>query len=403
MRPPPAGADSLTVRVYLQGQVELASAYYRAKDYAAIDPLVDPLLAGLGKDGLKLEDKPKEDARASLVLLKLSGRRGAAEAEFNAGHPDKVKAIIDPIVEAIRKGDYPELKKDPALRWLLMDLALRVSIQEGNMARARDILQSVQALAGDDAGDGAKAILMRLAVMVKDQVREARKKKDEKLLATTVDNFGSFLTELEKGQKAPTPEFLRVLAEAYAALGKHDKAVELARQVAEPKGGEEKELKKQQSNYHFCQFLIVRELRLAGKVDEANAELTRIKGTPWGKDHPEATKETIQLLAVKAPGPAYGQWSALVSKLGQRMQDPGVKDQYFECYYYMTECMTRYALAQTGAKRDEYLKRAAGQITKLEAAWPDLGGDEAKARFTDLLEREPLLKEQYDKAKGDKK
>ena len=69
----------------------------------------------------------------------------------------------------------------------------------------------------------------------------------------------------------------------------------------------------------------------------------------------------------------------------------------------MVESMVNFAREQTDdKKKDEYMKRAAGLITKLEKPWPELGGDESKARFTDLLDREPALKEQYDKLKGDK-
>ncbi len=80
-----------------------------------------------------------------------------------------------------------------------------------------------------------------------------------------------------------------------------------------------------------------------------------------------------------------------------------MKDQYFECYYYMTEAWLKRAQGlPAGTKRDDGVKRAANFIVKLEERWPDLGNEESKARFTDLLDREPALKEQYDKLKGDK-
>lgn len=401
----PPGADPLTTGIYLQSKVELARAFYRGKQYGEIDKLVDPLLADIKKGEFKLESKERlDEAAANLVLLKLYAKYGAADAEFVAGRAAKVKEITDPIVEALRKGEYPELKKNPTLRWGLLFLGLRVSIQEGNTPRALEILQAGQKFAAEDEGDGGKAILMQLAQMVKEQVREVRRKKDEKLLEKAVGNFTAFLDELRKGQKAPTPEFLRTMAEAYAGLNKHETAVELARQVLEPKGDDAKDDKKF-GNYKFCRLLIVRELRLDGKVKEAEAELEEVRKAPWGKDHLEATKEGIHLLAAKgAPGKAYVEWSKLVGQLNQKIQQPGMKDQYFECYYYMTECRLKHALAlKDEKKRDEGVKLAAGYITKLEGPWPDLGGEESKARFTDLLEREPALKEQYDKMKGDAK
>jgi hypothetical protein len=141
-------------------------------------------------------------------------------------------------------------------------------------------------------------------------------------------------------------------------------------------------------------------------VKEAAVELDEIRKTPWGKDHPEATKETLHLLAVNSPGKAYNGWNKLVSQLSQKMQQGGAKetkDQFFECYFYSTDCMLRIAKSQTDdKKKEQYLKRAASLIANLEKGYPDLGGDESKARFVDLLDREPELKEQYDKLKGDK-
>jgi hypothetical protein len=403
--PLPPSADALTTGIYLNSRMELARAYYRSKDYREIDKVVEPLLAGLklGEYRLDSPDRLKE-AEASLIILHLFGRYGAANVEFNAGHAAKVKQILDPIVEAIRKGEYADaLKANPDLRWGLMGLALRASIQEGNTARALQTLQTVQQFAAADAGEGGnKAILIQLAIMVKEQVRDLRRKKNEQALNEAVKNYGKFLDELRKGQKTQTPEFLRVMAEAYAALGLHDTAVELARQVPEPKGDEAKD-EKRVGNYHFCRILTVRELRLAGKIKEAEFELAEVRNS-WGKDHPEATKEHIHLIAARGePSKAYLEWSALLKQLSSRFQQPGIKAQYFECYYYMTECWLKHAQALTNPKKHEDgIKRAAAFITKLEANWPDLGGDESKARFTDLIEREPELKEQYDKLKVEK-
>jgi hypothetical protein len=408
MPPLPAGADALTARLYIKSKIDLASAYYRRKEYAEIDKVVDPLLADLAGGKIRLDPPgvepkpgeltPTEEARNSLQLVKLYGLYGLADGELAAGHAAKVKAITDPIVDEIRKGGHPALNENPTLRWGLMGLALRVSIQEGNTGRALEIYEAAKKFAGakeGDKGGNSKVILLQIAGMVKDQAREARKKKDEDALK----KYTQFLDKLRDGEKEPTPEFRRVMAEAYGALGQHDAAVEQARLVPAPTGDDAKDDRKV-SNYHFCRILVVRELRVAGKKDESKAELDMVQKEAWAKDHPEVTKEGIHLLT---PGKAYGKWSQLVTQLGQKIQQPGMKEQYFECYYYMVQSMVDYANEDANkAKKTDYMKRAAGLITKLEGPWPDLGGDESKARFTDLLEREPALKEQYDKAKGAK-
>ncbi len=405
MPPLPARADPLTTRLYIKAKLDLASAYYRKKEYAEIEKVVDPLLAGIAAGTIKLDapaeeaakpDEPKkpkpiDEARESLLIVKLYAKYGIADSELAAGHPAKVKAIIDPIVDEIRKGEHPELDGNASLRWGLLGLALRVSIQEGNTARALEIYEAAKKFAAPEKGGSSKLILLQVAGMVKDQAREAKKKKDNDALK----KYTGFLDKLRDGEKDPTPEFRRVMAEGYAALGQHDAAIEQARLVPEPQGEDAKDERKV-SNYHFSRILIVRELRLADKKDESKLELEAVQKTAWGKDHPEVIKESIHLLP---PGKAYGAWSKLVTQLGQKIQQPGVKDQYFECYFYLVESMVNYANEK---KKDEFMTRAARLITNLEGRWPDLGGDESKARFTDLLEREAALKEQYDKLKGDK-
>ncbi len=411
MPPLPPHADALTGRLYIKSKIDLASAYYRRKDYAEIDKVVDPILADLAAGKIKVnaagenpkpdQPTPAEEARDSLLLVKLYGKYGIADAEFTAGHAAKVKEITDPIVDEIREGKHAELNNNPALRWGLMGLALRVSIQQGNTDRALQIYDAARKFGGgkEEKAGSSKVILLQIAGMVKDQAREAHKKKDEEALK----KYTQFLDKLKDGEKDPTPEFRRVMAEAYAALGQHDAAIEQARLVPEPTG-EPKDGPKA-SNYRFSRILIVRELRLAGKKDEAKLELDAFKKQDWskdaqGKDHPEVVKEAIHQ---DPPGKAYGKWSALVTQLGQKIQQPGVKEQYFECYFYMVQSMVEFANEPANAKKkDDYMKRAAGLITKLEGPWPDLGGDESKARFTDLLDREPALKEQYEKAKGTK-
>jgi hypothetical protein len=401
--PLPPGADPLTAGIYINAKAKLAGAYYRTREYGEIDKVVDPLLAALAKGEVNLEGERKRQAETTLGLMKLYGKYGTANAELAAGRPAKVKEITDPVIEEILKGRYAvELKTNPDLRWGLMGLALRVSIQEKNTARALQIYEAAKKATADaGAGEkgGTKAILIQIAIMVKEQLAAVRKKKDEGAFKEAVAEYSKFLDALRGGEKNPSPEFLRVMAEAYAALGNHDTAVELARQVPEPKGEDAADAAKT-SNYHFCRILVIRELRLGDKTKEAVAELDEVRKT-WGKDHSEVIKEGIHLLP---PGKAYTEWANLVTKLGQKMQQGGtkeVREQFFECYFYMVESAIRYAEGLADAKKKEaWTARAAGQILKLEKAQPEMGGDESRARFAELLDRYPALKEQYDKQKG---
>jgi hypothetical protein len=409
----PEGADPMTTAVFLDAKVELTRALYKARQFPEIDKLLDPLLTALEKGEMQLDtDKSQaeskaREARIRLMMFKLYGKYGQADAAFAAGNAAKVREITAPIIAGIKKGDYPELKEDATLRWGLTGLALRVEIQEGNTAAAQDILQALQNFTSQDKGDsGSRAILQQLVLMVEKQVREIRKKKDPALLKKTIASFGSFLDILSRQQKTPTPEFLRVLAEAYFGLEMYDKALTFARQVPEPQGVEGQPPEPRQvGNYRFCKLLEVKCLRLSNQLDEAEKALQAIRETPWGKENFEAEKERIHLLAARGlPGRAFTEWNKVVGTLVRKLSQPGAKDQYFECYYYSTECYYKWALSlPEGQKRTDAIKRAANSIVKLESSWPDLGGEEMKARFTDLLEREAALKEQYDNLKGGSK
>jgi tetratricopeptide (TPR) repeat protein len=283
---------------------------------------------------------------------------------------------------------------------------MRVSIQEGNTARAQEILQILQSNSGGNEGEaGARTTLSALIGLIRAQVQEARKGKNAEVAAKTIEGMSKFLDDIVKSQKTPTSDLLRMFGDAYAALEKHEKAVEFYRQVPEPapsEGANEEEKKKLLGNYHASRILIVRSLRLDGKLDEAEGTLKQIRDQPWGKEHIEAQKEVIHLIAARGyPAKAFVEWKKMVDQFANKFTAPGAKDQYYECYYYMVEARMKYALAQKDAKkRDDELQRAARFITEREKSPEGLGSDESKARFQDLLDREPALKAQYDKLKA---
>jgi hypothetical protein len=402
--PLPPGADDLTTLTFFKAQVELGRLLYRLKSFGPIENMVPPLLAGLDKGEFHF-DKPqgRAEVRTDLVIVLLFAKYGQAMAEFNSGNLDKVRAITTPVVEAIKKGEYAELKKNPELRWGLMGLALRTEIQQGNTAKAQEILQTLQKFPAEEGG-GSQVVIQQLALLVRNQVQDIRKKKDKALLDKTVASFSSFLAELGKQQKDPSPELLRTLAEAYASLDLHDQALDFAHKVTEPReeGGQPADPRKV-ANYRAARLLELKELRLAGKLDQAEALLGEIQQTSWAKEYLETEKERIHLTAARGKlAAAYLDWNKLVGALVRKIRSqPGAKDQYFECYFYLTECYFKYAQGLADeAKRDEAIRRAASFITRLEGSWPDLGGPESRARFEDLLERAPVLKEQYDKLKS---
>src|SRR5262249_36304887 len=149
---------------------------------------------------------------------------------------------------------------------------------EGKMDRAQEVLQVLNRYAADDPqGGGTAAILQNLVGMMRDQVSEAKRKNDKALLEKTTAGFTAFLDGVRKEQKNLSPETVRLLAQSYASLDKHAQALELLATVEEPKGkGGMEPDKRLVDNYHACQLLRVRELRLNGQLEDAQKALDEL-------------------------------------------------------------------------------------------------------------------------------
>jgi hypothetical protein len=131
--------------------------------------------------------------------------------------------------------------------------------------------------------------------------------------------------------------------------------------------------------------------------------LKAIMAEPWGKQNLEAMKEQgYQLDAREKYGNAAQHWNGLMKTLQGRINtDAAAKDQYFEIYVNLVRSYYKYGMSLSDeTKRQHYVKGAATFITRLEEAWPDLGGEVSKARFTLLLNQEPTLKKEYEQQKA---
>src|SRR5262249_18829350 len=152
--------------------------------------------------------------------------------------------------------------------------------------------------------------------------------------------------------------------------------------------------------------LLVRELRLDRQFDQAKAELDRILGTSerpgWGQAFFEVKKERLFLLEDqgKFTGKtgAVLEWNNLLQSMQkQRRLDARVNDQYFECYYWLTYSIYKYARTLSDkAKAHKEVQRAANFLIALERLQPDMGGEASRKRFEDLLQTEAPLKEAYE-------
>lgn len=393
----PPGADAGTNQAYVEARLRYGAHLYTQKKYDDMDRLTGPLLKQLPDLGLESE-QVRDDLRTRLVLLRLYAVLGRADAAFAKGDYAKARAALDDVVSQARADKLPELKKDPQLRWGLLSMALRANIQDGNLPRAQEVLQVMQAAGPEDARQGGlTAVLFGLTPVIEGQLKDARKRGDKAQVEKTTAGFAAFLDDLRQKQKDQPPEFRLLLAQGYAAVERYDTALDALGKPEEPAGKEGKELDRARQVYRASRVLHARLLRQAGKLDEAEKEVKAILDSPDGKTNIEALKERVHLLDVrKHHGQAATEWNKLASELRKKMNVPELKAQYFECYYHLTESYYRYGLSLSDPKkRAKAIQMAAGFISKLEDAWPDLGGETSKARFQELLDSEKELKDEY--------
>jgi hypothetical protein len=397
--------DPGTAQIYFAGKLMLADLYYRGKQYEKLRALADALAKALDNAA----DKIKAEHRINVRVLKLYADLGRAEAEYIAGHYSKASELVDPLVSAMKDPAHAvetnEVKeKDPGLVRAIVGLALRADVQDAKMARAKDMLEFLQKTFPDDA----LKILIQFVQQLNSQVQQLRDRGEpaKKDLERTVANFSAFLGELSKQQeKNPKPELLLFLVSSYSSLGEHKTAAKLAEQIPEPKlvAGKETTDPKVVQSYHLSRILQVRELRLAKDFAAAESTLKWILATPWGQNNLEVRKERVLLLEDQekfagTDGAVLG-WNNLMQTLKPRLGDNKVKEQYFDCYYHLTWCLYQHALKAVNVQQKaKGIRSAAAMIERLEAQ-ADAASDPARKKLTELLKKEPLLKQAYDKLK----
>ena len=390
----PKSPDPATAYIYVMAKLKQGQLLYGSKKYDDIAKIADPLLGRM--PDLKFDnDEQHEQARSGLSTLSLLAKFGKAGEAYNAKRYEEVVQVLGPLLPDADK--LPEFKTNPKMRWAILGLLLRSYIQTGKLDEAQKVLDVLQKLSEESGLEGGGVeTLKQLAQLLKGQVEEIRRKQPDQL-PKTIAAFSKFLDTLTKQQEkggALPPEALLILQDCYSALDNHKRAADMLKAYPEPKDNAPQ---KERETWQVIQVMHLRQIRLDNQTDEAKKELEKLLATPWGPKNLELQKEkTFLLMEPKKYMTAAKGWDALVKALVNKINQPGMKDQYFECYYWLVVSLYKHAQDLPEAKRPAAIKQAASFITTLEAKWPDLGGEESKARFLDLLEKEPPLKEQYD-------
>src|SRR5262249_736428 len=403
---------------FLRAKYQTTRLYASAGKYDQVLQLSQKLLGML--DGLTLpKGIKKTDFRTAFIKMRAFALYSQAEADDRAGRYAAAAARLEPIVKELGDGKLPEVKEDARLTAGLLGLALRGNIRSQQLGQAKAVLDVWKKI--DKNPEAINNILKQTIVDFHKQIEELRKQKDKDKLNKTIDGFDAFLDQVARDAKDRKTDFTLVLAQGFLGIHKYAKTIKLLEQVPapDPKGNAKDH---EESLRRVLPVLLTRAYRLEGKqksdpksLKKAETLLDGImdplpagpkgKSEPnWGRRDLNALLEEIYLyIDLKYYGAAVNRANAVLKVLLPKIKESGqVKDRYFETYYLFVYAWYKYGQSQTDpTKHAEHVKLAAEYLNKLSTSYPNLGGDEAKKRFDDLLNSDEgaELRKVYDEIK----
>jgi hypothetical protein len=448
------GAEPETAYAYCLARMQLGYLLLlEGKQFARIEQIGKAMLEKSA--GYSLAEKAGE-VKFTAQALMLSGLHGRILELVKAHRHADAAALYQPIVADLEKNGVPDDESAGRARLALtavIQLALRSSIQEGQLDRAQGLLRLLEkASAGQPGGASGPlvSVLRELLALISDM-----RKNDPSRLKETMDKFATFLDTLAK-QKNLSKDVKIFLAQGFDSLDKPSRAVELLSSItaptekdpgkpppAPPETAPEAERTRYEEaknkydaarqthdqawkTYWFGQLIHVRALRAAGRLEQdkearaktfqaADKMLDEMIGTPqkqgWAFNSLEVRRERIFILEDQEKWlPARDAWLAMQKPFIGKFNQPPKDDKearlraaYFEIRFYMFRLLYKNALAlKDTKKRDGNIKRIAEQIVDLEkdARTADFGGANVKKLYQDWLEDEPVMRKAYEAARG---
>jgi hypothetical protein len=361
-----AGADSVTTQFYFYGKLDLAKLLFTSGKYdemAALNTGLKERYEGTkDKPGLKAQLKDegaRKKIEATLNVLPIYVAYGKADAQYQEGHYDKVRELLDPLVEKLKDNALPELQDGKIARAILV-MDLRANIQEGETKGPAEILKLLLKNKTFQDLQATAVILDELGHQFDDQLDVLRKK-------------GSSA----RGQLDKT-------AKNIAAF--HKQAAELLADIRPPKDA------KELGFYHYVQILYIREMRLGKQFDAAREKLKKEMSSTWGKNNLELKKELYCLWEDEEKYAAAAKaWNDLIISLQKMEKTEKLRDLYYESYYHLVWSAFKTGQHSTeAAKKSDYIKKAANWLVSLQQSKP-LYAKTTLEKLEELRKREPEL------------
>jgi hypothetical protein len=451
-----AGGDAGNAQAFCLAKIQLGYLYLLPLDpnlYPKSEAVARALLANLPKY-TSLTEKARKDVELSAKALQLSGQYGQINELVKAGRNAEAAKRYEPIVAETEK-ELARLTEEEGegaerLRRVIRDLlqlALRSSVQEGQIPRAQKILKSLEKAGTGQSGSNPLVPVLR---DVQAQIAEVRKTRNEQRIKETTDRFAAFLEDLAK-QPNITNEVRIFLAQGFSGVDRPARAVELlaavtpaaAMKLADPGPlpenatddqrakveAFEKEKARHSSdlnNHRFSQLAMVRALRAdavatedaaqkEAKFNRAKQLLAQMIGTQqqrgWAYNNLEVRREEVFILEDQAQyAKAMGAWNSMLKpflpKLVQKpanQQETFIRTTVFELRFYMIRCVYKSNLKVKDEKlKETRMAQLAQRIAEMEKdeQTRDFGGLAVKRLYQEFIEDDDLLKKKYVEAKG---
>jgi hypothetical protein len=453
------GADPSTALTYCLAKIQLGHLYLQRgtqllkestdaarTQYAKGVKVAADMTAALPKYSTLDGDK-KTEVEYALKALRLYALYGEVFIAVKANDHKGAAELYMPVIDDIKKNGIPEDDVADRYRRALADfcqIAIRSSIQAGDIPRAQDILKVMGKI---KTGGNSSTPLLLVLRDVQSQVAEMRKS-DPKTLKELIDKFGAFLDELAKQSDLPSDVKIS-LAQGFSDVEKYTRALEILRAIpkpppvpkpanaANPTQEEKDKIEKAEADwrsYHYVQLLIVRALRGEGrqlmptdlkdkakiklayaKLDEAKKLVDEMVGDPkapgWAYHSMEVRREYIFILEdKKLYRDAMSAWTQMQAPFAKELPEKAknekeerIRTAYFEIKFYQIRLVYK---SKLGITKDDVraaeIRKVADQIVKIERdpLTLDMGGAYVKKLFQELIDTEEPLRSGYKAAGG---
>lgn len=315
-----------------------------------------------------------------------------ARALTDRGETSAAGQLLDPIIAEVRAASRGSGDKvlGEAQRSAVVEF-IRLRILKGAPEELKPLLSLLRSPAPEANSTEVRMSIVRLIQEVTSDVKASRGE-PRRLMSVGLAEIAGELS----GDKDLSMNDRLIAAAAFSAADRHDRAVALLSSIARPAKPDESAL----AAYRYARLQLAREHRLAGSLADAKIVLREVMGTPanrgWGFDNIDVRKEAVEVMLDEGNfGGAVRMCQDVQSGLLTAMRDrrsesqgngqESARSQYFDFYFLEARALILNAKKHDDPKSHEAVRRFCIRLVKLEQNHPDLGGDDCKARFQELV------------------